>query len=192
MALASPNKFHGAVESCFGSREDRKLWRIDQLNGEHYLMIVSPEKPKLTSIKSQFGYPKEPDEIKSYEALLDRIEEGSVWQFRLTANPTHSVKREGEQRGKVVAHISEKYQMEWLYKKAEQNGFSVLSEGSCIISSNWKSFYKKNGSGKVKLQETTYQGILKVENTDLFRRALSGGIGRAKSYGMGLLTVMRL
>ena len=192
LALASPSKFHGAVEACCNYSNERKLWRIDPLKGNRYLLLLSPEKPNLTSIKEQYGYPEDADEIKCYDALLDNITEGSIWQFRLTANPTHSLPPSGSGRGKVVAPTSEKYQMEWLTKKASQNGFSLLSDESCVISSGWKAFHKANTKKKVQIKETTYQGILRVDEVSLFREALTHGIGRGKAYGMGLLTVMRL
>ena len=191
LALVSPSKIHGAVETCFVLKEERKLWRIDQLGGKYYLLLLSPEKPSLIKIKEQFGYPEEPDEIKNYDNLLDRAVSGSIWQFRLTANPTRSVKKEGE-RGKVTAHVSESYQMEWLYRKAANHGFSICSEGSCVVGIGWKNFYKNGEKQKVRLKEVTYQGILRVEDEELFRSALINGIGRGKAYGMGLLTIMRV
>ena len=192
LALASPSKLHGAVEGCFVSREERKLWRTDVLRGVYYILIVSPQRPELSEIKRQFGYLQDEDEIRSYDSFLNSIEKDSLWQFRLAANPTHSVKRQGSDRGKVKAHVSEKYQMEWLNLKASQNGFSVLGEGSCVESSSWKVSHKKDGSAGVKIKEVVFQGVLRVDDADLFRKALTEGIGRGKAYGMGLLTVMRL
>lgn len=207
MALASPSKFHGAVENCFdwnnkgsesesvsGIIRERKLWRIDQLAGNYYLLLLSSKEPNLQKFKNQFGYPGDADEIKNYDNLLKRAVKGSVWQFRLAANPTHTVKESQEKRGKVVAHTSEKYQMEWLYQKAAQNGFTVLTEDSCVMSSEWKIFYKKGGNNKnrVRVKETTYQGMLRVDDSELFQCALINGIGREKAYGMGLLTIMRV
>ena len=37
----------------------------------------------------------------------------------------------------------------------------------------------------------TYEGMLTVTDAELFRQALTQGIGREKAYGMGLLTIMR-
>lgn len=192
IALVSLNKFHGAVESCFECKEERKLWRIDKLGRDYYILILSPSEPDLKGLRAQFGFQEDKNEIKSYDEFLSRIENGSVWQFRLAANPTHSVKKTNGSRGKVTAHVSEKYQMEWLNNKAKQNGFSVLTQDSCVIGSDWKIFYKKDGKSKVRLKETVFQGILKVEDPDLFKKALVNGIGRGKAYGMGLLTVMRV
>ena len=194
MAMVSPNKFHGAVEGCFEKEEQRKrnLWRIDSLHGQQYLMIVSRERPALDRIREQFGYCDDADEIKNYDVLLNSIEESSVWHFRLTANPTHSVKQEGTTRGKVTAHVSERYEMEWLEQKARQNGFSVLTEGSCVAGSDWKIFRKEGRGPRVRLKEVIYEGILRVEDVDLFRNALVNGIGRGKAYGMGMITIMRI
>lgn len=192
IAMASPSKFHGAVEGCFESNKDRKLWRIDTLKGSCYMLILSPEKPDLLAIKKQFGFPEDTDEIKDYDAFLSSIDEGSVWQFRLAANPVHSIKEEGMDRGKVAAHVSEKYQMDWLRQKAAHNGFTVISDGSCVVGSGWKIFKKKNNDKRVRLKEAVYEGMLRVDDADMFRKALAGGIGRGKAYGMGLLTIMKV
>ena len=42
------------------------------------------------------------------------------------------------------------------------------------------------------LSVVTFEGILKVTDRDAFRRSMVSGIGRAKAYGCGLLTVMEV
>ena len=49
---------------------------------------------------------------------------------------------------------------------------------------------KKTGE-QVKLLGVTYEGLLTVTDAEKFREALTGGIGRGKAYGLGLLTVVR-
>ena len=73
-----------------------------------YILIVSEDKPNLQSAFEQFGpYQKEPYwETKSYDILLDRIENGSRWQFRLTANPTISSSK--DRNGESIAAQKEK------------------------------------------------------------------------------------
>ena len=92
LAFANRRLFHGAVEAAFEGERKRRLWRIDRLGNACYLLIVSEDKPNLQFAFEQFGpYQKEPYwETKFYDILLDRIENGSRWQFRLTANPTIS------------------------------------------------------------------------------------------------------
>lgn len=188
IALASPNKFHGAVEESFFDNRERNLWRIDTLKGKTYLLILSVSKPDLSGVAEQFGERGTCGETKEYDGLLERIKEGSIWHFRLVANPVHSIKAETG-RGKVVAHISEKYQIEWLQRQAEKRGFRPLPDCTCVKESNWKIFNKRNSRQNVRFLAVTFEGILQVENVDTFKESLLHGIGRGKAYGMGLLTI---
>ena len=99
---------NGAVEAAFEGERKRRLWRIDRLGNACYLLIVSEDKPNLQFAFEHFGpYQKEPYwETKSYDILLDRIENGSRWQFRLTANPT--ISRSKDRNGESIAAQKEK------------------------------------------------------------------------------------
>ena len=91
-ALSSPNLFHGAVESSFDMTEavrQRNLWRIDRLNGNYYLLILSREKPDLSEAITQFAPEGEGWITKEYDPFLEKIKADSRWHFRLTANPTY-------------------------------------------------------------------------------------------------------
>lgn len=190
-ALASPNLFHGAVEEAFSEKQKRNLWRIDTVQGKTYLLILSNEKPNLAYIVAQFGNVESLGETKEYDRLLARIEEGSVWRFRLVANPVRSVSQ-GAGRGKVTAHTTEKFQLEWLNRKAEKGGFHIVPDSVCITECGWKIFYKQKEKKRVRLLSVTFEGKLRVENVELFKNTLFQGIGREKAYGMGLLTIARI
>ena len=131
VALGSPNKIHGAVEEAFAERQPRNLWRIDTLKGNTYLLILSAVKPDLSRIVEQFGKRHSLGESKDYEMLLNRIQEGSRWHFRLAANPVHS-KKEGEGRGKLMAYVSETRQVEWLDGLARKKGFVLVPDTVCV------------------------------------------------------------
>lgn len=193
-ALVSPNKFHGAVEEAFCERQGRNLWRVDHLRGRSYLLLVSAERPNLSRIAAQFGFEDDCGESKDYDGLLGRIEKGSEWYFRLAANPVHSVwdgRKDGQKRGKVTAHTSERFQLKWLEEQAVKRGFSLLPGSVRVMESNWRIFIKNNSGQKVWILEAVFEGKLRVEDVDLFRDALVNGIGREKAYGMGLLTIVR-
>lgn len=190
IALVSPNKIHGAVEEAFVRKQERNLWRIDRLKDDMYLLIVSAEKPDLSKIAVQFGFDNDCGELREYDRLLNRIETGSNWHFRLTANPVHSIQG-GKRRGKIVAHTSERYQLEWLENQAVKRGFRIPPDGAYITESNWKIFSKGDSNQKVRILEVVFEGDLCVENADIFKNTLINGIGREKAYGMGMLTVVR-
>lgn len=187
-ALAAPNVFHGAIESADEERT-RKLWRLDTLNGELYLLILSENRIDLSSVSEQFGYDSS-FESKSYDSLLDRITNGSRWHFRIKANPTIQKYDERKGRGKVLAHITPEYQGEWLKKQAEKYGFA-LNDGEWLVTGSRWYLFKKNKYKKdnVKMLAVTYEGVLTVTDADAFKNALVKGIGREKAFGMGLLTV---
>ena len=112
-ALVNPQQIHGAIEVLNGEPSEasdaadeknraRSLWRIDTLGGEMYLLVLTQDRPKLSRAAEQLGYGGINVETKSYDPLLARIAEGSRWRFRLTANPTKSIKREDDpQAGKA-------------------------------------------------------------------------------------------
>ncbi len=193
-ALASPNRFHGAIEQAASDERTRKLWRLDSLREKQYLMILSEKEEDWKKVAEQFGAKGVRIETKNYDTLLNRVTSGSKWHFLLRANPTISQKtKDGNNtRGKVMAHTTEEFQKKWLLKKAEKNGFSLTDETFCVTEKKWYHFYK--GSGKnnyyVRLLAVTYEGVLTVTDVSLFQNALLKGIGREKAYGMGMLTIV--
>lgn len=72
-ALASPSKFHGAIEVAFPGPRQRNLWRIDSRAGQKYLLLLSETPPDLTQAAAQFAPPGEHWQTKSYDPLLSRI-----------------------------------------------------------------------------------------------------------------------
>jgi len=187
-ALAAPSRFHGALESTFEGERKRNLWRLDRLRGKQYILILSEDKPELSGFCEQFSMSSGDWESRSYDAFLSKIEDGSKWRFRLTANPTRSEKKDGA-RGKVYAHKTPEHQKEWLMRKAETNGFKLSTDSFDVTESKWYRFNKKNRKN-VTLLSVTYEGVLEVSDAEKFREALSSGIGRGKAYGMGLMTIM--
>lgn len=186
-ALVSPSIFHGAVERSFDGARARRLWRIDDLNGKKYILILSEVEPDLKNFARQFGYDGE-YEIKDYAPLLNRILNGEKWRFRLTANPVVS-----KSHGKIMAHITPEFQKKWLRSRAEKLGFSLNEAEFQTVQSKWYDFRKKGGEGnyRIRLLSVTFEGILTVTDAEQFKATLCNGIGREKAYGQGLLTVMR-
>lgn len=174
-ALAAPQKLHGAVESAFAGERRRRLWRLDRLGERLYLLLLSEDAPELSGVVEQFGTGAAA-ETRSYDPLLQRVEPGSCWQFRLTANPTKSCKdtQNPAARGTVAAHCTTQYQKQWLLERAAKRGFALREEGFTVT-----------------LLAVTYEGVLQVTDAEQFRALLCQGMGRGKAYGLGLMTVMR-
>ena len=186
-ALVSPSIFHGAIEGSFEGARARRLWRIDDLNGRKYILLLSEAVPDLERFAEQFGYIGE-YETKSYTQLLDRITDGARWQFRLTANPVVS-----KMNGKIMAHITPEFQKKWLISRAEKLGFLLKENEFQTVQSKWYDFRKRSGAGSahIRLLSVTFEGNLTVPDAIRFKETLGQGIGRAKAYGQGLLTIAR-
>jgi CRISPR system Cascade subunit CasE len=184
---------HAAVEDCFhGERgvERRSIWRVDALRGSLYLLLLSREATDFTHMTEQFGELSRKGEILDYDAFLKRVDSGQTWRFRLRANPAHSEKTGDGNRGKVYAHVTTGQQRQWLLSRAEKNGFSITDGGFDVVESEQIKFRR---DGKiVTLGTATFEGVLTILDEALSRAALINGIGRAKAYGCGLLTLARL
>jgi CRISPR system Cascade subunit CasE len=192
-ALASPRILHAAVEAGFprGSDSGRNLWRVDTLSGARYLLVLSRRKPDFTHIVEQYGWPESGQtwESNDYAAFLRDIAKEQVWRFCLCANPVRSVHSdEEEKRGKVCAHVTAEQQKRWLANRSGKNGFS-LDGKFAVVERGMKQFDRKGE--RVTLETATFEGFLTVTDSALLCRALTDGIGRAKAYGCGLMTLAR-
>ena len=191
-ALASPGILHGAVERCFAGERKRRLWRIDALQHGTYVLILSEDAPDCTGIMTQFGYADVPWETKNYDGLVAKIEEGQIWRFRLRANPVHSKSTAKNERGTVYAHVTQEQQKKWLMDRAEKNGFALNEDEFDVVDTRWEIFKKHHDEkSKLTLRTAAFEGILRVTNKDAFAAALTNGIGKAKAYGCGLMTIRR-
>jgi len=79
----------------------------------------------------------------------------------------------------------------WFLDKAEQSGFRVLEKSKELeldISSPVFHKFGKNGHEGT-IVGVDFKGVLEVTNRQLFIRAFEKGIGRARSFGFGLLVI---
>lgn len=198
--LASPQRMHAAVLSSFppGSATEspagRVLWRVDSsaIDKTVTLYVASPAAPDLTAIVEQAGWPASDHgwRTASITTLLDRLDTGQRWTFRLTANPVHNLAVPGG-RGKRLGHVTVAYQQQWFLDRAAGWGFTVDGEALAVHSRRELSFARRSdGTDRtVTVTMATYDGVLAVTDPALLGRALCHGVGRAKAYGCGLLTL---
>lgn len=200
--LASPQRLHAAVLSGFpndqGLGQPRVLWRLDQSSRHDLrLFIVSPSEPDLTHLVEQAGWPTQATwGTHSYDGFLSRLGVGQQWAFRLRANPMHRG-RDKEGHSKTFAHVTVAQQEKWFLDRTERLG--VHTKGGSVEPSirvtnrETRTFERKSapsGHGRtVTIATAQFDGLLTVTDPELLRAALTQGIGRAKAYGCGLLTL---
>lgn len=195
--LSSPNLMHKAIEESFPGVRKRRLWRVDMLHNEQYLLVVSEDRPDLGRLSKLFGYACNENswECKAYSKFLDSLEVDQIWYFRLCANPVRSSnkdndKEEGRGRGKIHAHVTTEQQEKWLLDRQSKYGFLIDPESYGVTHSRWLKFRKYSGH-RVAIRAVTFEGLLRIVDPTLFRKLLSEGIGRGKAYGCGLMTIAR-
>lgn len=233
--LSSPQIVHAAVMSSFPALlptdapppdGPRVLWRLDHVaRAEVMLYVVSPDKPDMTHLVEQAGWPAAATptapgwESRPYGPFLDQLAAGGQWAFRLTANPVHHIRRKDGEPTKRTAHITPTHQMGWLLERQEHSGFRILEKPAdqrllpsgtthggkphhgdryhlTVQDKRSLGFDKGRGDGtskerkgSVTLVTVTFDGRLEVTDPELLRRTLRQGLGRAKAYGCGLLTL---
>lgn len=211
--LASPQAMHAAVLSSFPPEAvlsdpevGRVLWRIDQLKPHTYLYVLSPERPDLTALVEQAGWPLSSSwETKEYTPLLNRIQHGDEYRFSLVANPVQDL-RQSSGRSKRLPHVTEAQQLVWFEDKGKRAGFEIVEapyrtasepgvpdvhEELQVRLSERRDRRFRRGERTVTLRTVRFDGLLRVTDSASFREALAHGIGSARGYGCGLMTISR-
>lgn len=195
--LASAERIHASVLHSFpagAAEQGRILWRLDR--GDHgrcELWISSPQPPDLTALVESCGWPATSRwRSAALDALADRLAPGQRWRFRLTANPVAVLPANGT-RGKVVP-LTRAGHVPWLTGRAERLGFSLgdAERPTVQVTRSEDLQFTKGGGVRVTLRLSQFDGILEVTDPVALRGALFDGIGRAKAYGAGLMTLAPL
>lgn len=215
LLLGSPRRLHGAVNMSFpqgppqsNGAGPRPLWRVDRNSpSETLLYLASPVRPDLTHLVEQAGWPASDAQgwqTFEYEGFLDALAADDVFSFRLTANPVHHIRRKEEEPTKRTAHRTSSHQIRWLIQKQKDSGFVVLEkpterrllpegdEYQLTVRDLRDLRFTKAGEDrrhKVSLTSVTYDGRLRVTDPAALRRTLTFGLGKAKAYGCGLMTL---
>ncbi|MCK1797580.1 type I-E CRISPR-associated protein Cas6/Cse3/CasE [Streptomyces sp. XM4193] len=202
-----------------GTGAPRVLWRTDRnARAETHLHIVSPTEPDLDHLVQQAGWPQGTGrhtpgwQTCPYAPFLSRLTKGESWIFRLTANPVHGVRRHPGERAKRTAHLTPRHQLRWLLQRQEHCGFRLLHSADAqalhleeryavtVHSRRQLSFAHPSpaparparSQPKATLVTTTFDGRLEVTDPEALRRTLTCGLGKAKAYGCGLMTLSPL
>lgn len=200
--LASPHRLHAAVLAAYPTsqreptEQGRVLWRLDQRNHQTLLYIVSPHQPDLTHLVDAAGWPATQGwDTRSYLPLLDRLAPGQRWAFRLAANPVRNSPSTPDTRGRRLGHVTAAQQTKWLLDRAGRNGFTVpdTTDKEPDVAVHARRTWRFPRDGRtVTLATAVFEGRLETTDPDVLRHALTHGIGPAKGYGCGLLTLAPL
>jgi CRISPR system Cascade subunit CasE len=182
--LGSPYEMHRTLARLFaaapaGARE-RVLFRVEP--GSETVLVQSQTVPSLAVLPT--GYCRAAPECRAdYGELLQSLRAGQRLRFRLLANPT--VKRDG----KRLSLFAPEAQQAWLARKLAAAGAAL--EGATAAPQGLQRSHKgaAHGEGQQTHFAVLFDGLLQVTDPAALRRAVAAGVGSAKGYGFGLLSL---
>ena len=183
--LTDVYKLHQTILQGFSAYQncDRVLFRVEpeERNALVSVLIQSTLEPDWSLFK---GINQGVVSVKTKE-FSPQLLPGDFLRFRLRANPT--VCREGKRYGL----IRDESLREWLTKKEAKIGakfIDIVSMDEGYINGN-----KNDGQTRhrVNLKVARFEGVVRVTSPDFFVHALKNGIGPAKAFGCGLLSIAR-
>lgn len=184
--LSNPQALHAGVESAFPDpQHGRVLWRLDTKEHSTHLIVVSQQRPDLTHLVEQGGWPDTaPYEVKDYDAHLARLANGQRVSIQLKANTT----KRDTKSGKVIGVGSAPAQLDWFAERAAGCGLELTPSALGIASRGRQQFAHRHGT--ISHDYADFTGVAKVTDVEALREKMTTGVGRARAYGFGLLTAI--
>ncbi len=183
--LNNPYFVHQTLMKAFDG-DKRLLFRIEndpKISGLKDMTILaqSHQKPDWKAAFGTNSFLINDPEIKEFETYLVT----GRYRFRLLANPT--IKKNGVRLGL----IDEASQQAWLQRKLDSAGARL--EGCITIDRGFqKSERLSQGNGwQATHKAIQFDGVLFVEDPAKLATTLEKGIGSAKGFGFGLLSLGR-
>jgi CRISPR system Cascade subunit CasE len=207
--LASPYELHRTLLRAFPSQEaggaGRVLFRVEPSgnNSPPVVLVQSAKRPDWLQLPTDYAHVQPVKDVlyaaadaiaatvtNSRASVLVELRRGDVLRFRMNANPT--VKRDGKRH----ALWQEADQIAWLIRKGAASGFTV-SESSVTVApvGRLDSRRSERSNGRVATvshHAVRFEGMLQVVDPALLVVALENGVGSAKGFGFGLLSVGRI
>lgn len=196
---ADPYNLHRTLMQAFTHNRDQSgiLHRLEThpRTGHITLLVQSQAEPNWSHLQES-GYllptdPFTPLPNPAVKPLVLALHHGQILRFRLIANPT--VKRDGKRH----ALYKEEDQRRWLEtkgtgcqeKKRPSLGFKILEMAIQKEGNQYGHIHRDNQKHKLTIHTVQYNGRLQITDTTAFTTALQQGIGPAKAFGCGLLSL---
>lgn len=189
-----PHRLHQIVMQGFPDGVKRHdahiLHRLDAAEQAMTLLVQSDIQPDWSSLDERLLLPATPFDpipnpaIQSLDGLA--LENGRILRFRLRANPTKRISSgKGNKPGPRVELYKEADQIEWLINKGKRHGFAVAKDHLRINPEGKQKDYRR----RLTIYTALFDGILRVTDETAFNMAVQTGIGPAKAFGCGLLSL---
>ncbi len=191
----NPYQLHQALWRLFPGQEEAErdfLFRVEQMQNGVGANVL------LQSALQPQNHEQSPLLLAQREFALN-VPNGQRLRFRLRANPIKTIKDSSkgtvEKKGKTftktvrVPLLHEEQQQAWLERKLQD--FARLE--TLIIQPEPVTYFRKPKEGRGgKIQTVLFDGVMTVTDSTAFAMQVAEGIGPAKAFGCGLLSIARI
>jgi CRISPR system Cascade subunit CasE len=216
--LRNPQAMHAAVLGGLSCQPvtERVLWRLEPDSTHRAaVLVLTQSTPSWEHLIEQAGWPNSDQPqalVRSYKPLLDQIVLGREFAFRLRANPVTATRNprkptaahrrhleaSAHPRGVRVPHRTVEHQLAWLHERANRWGFEITTTSGITdvrLTARERLVFRK-GAGTatrtVTIETATFDGRLRITDPAIARERLLSGVGAARAYGCGLITLAPL
>lgn len=192
--LKSLYEMHRTLSKAFifsGEEAERRvLFRVEpEMDSSVIVLVQSQTKPDWSRLTVKDNYFRNGNsisiEVKEYKPMTGK---DSRFSFRLLANP---VKRDAATR-KRTALISDEALAEWLKRKGIAGGFETETfatvKGALVSTKMTTGAELRTGQ----FGSVLFEGVLRVTDSNIFSKTLENGVGSAKGFGFGLLSIKKI
>ena len=181
---SNPYRVHRRLMmACDG--DPRLLFRIEDTSEGTQILVQSHIEPNWPFAFGDFAVLRCPPESKSFDLHL---EAGRLYRFRLLANPTVK-KKSDDGKPYRLGLIKEADQLAWLTRKLEDAGVKLAS---CVVMPRGLQHSGKNPAQDANAAThlaVLFEGALQAQDPARLRAVVESGVGSAKGYGFGLLSL---
>lgn len=182
--VANPYEMHATLMRLTEGVAGKPLWRFERQRGTDPPVLLlqsaaAPDKSVLDEIDPGYVLAFESKENK----LVNNLSPDDMLRFRVKANPT--VTRDRKRHGLVRYED----QVSWMERQLGKHG--AVPMGIQVLDSKRASFRRNRGSPPITIVGVVFDGLLKVADPEALRKSVTAGIGHARAFGFGLMTLGR-
>lgn len=217
--LAQPYEMHRTLCHAFPNLSDeawkaaRVLFRVDEDNDRLALLVQSHRAPDWNAFVARLNGARYVRGEVALKEWTPQFEKGQNLRFRLQANPTWAPKSKEDKRGTRHGLYREHERLDWLQRQSETHGFELASRSAELPNITFRGQHHDKlelelpvcevvdlndgkrfalPSQRNQFSAALFNGTLRVTDPPKFAHAVTNGIGKARGFGFGLLSVAPL
>lgn len=185
--MGNPHDMHRTLMCLFPHTDNSNarehfgvLWRVE-VGEDPTLLLQSRISPDLTGLPPNYA----DAQMKDIGRYLESFNHGQIIRYRTVINPSRTLRADGINQQKPIPFSGIP---EWWQNRVERTGIIPLDQ-PVVVSQPTRTVRRKGNS--IPILAARIDGVAEIADPEALCAAISAGVGRAKAWGCGLLTVAR-